>query len=159
MGLTADETSGRDRRHAASRLIRASASDVYDAWVKPDRLIRWLPPDGATAEIELFEPCAGGRFKLILTFTEYPGKSSAGRDVVQGRFRELLPYERIVQQISFESDKPEFAGVMTMTWSFTQTEQGTWVTIVAEDVPPGVQRAEHENAMAGSLSNLARLLE
>ncbi len=49
-----------------------------------------------------------------------PGKTSNHSDVVKGQFLELIPDERIVWQVKFESDDPAFANAMTMTWTFVE---------------------------------------
>jgi uncharacterized protein YndB with AHSA1/START domain len=72
-----------------------------------------------------------------------PGKTSEHSDVVQGRFLKLVPDERIVQALEFESDQPEVAGTMIMTWTFTETAGGTEVTIVCENVPEGIKEPDH----------------
>jgi len=148
-----------DRRHTASRAIKASPDAIYDAFVRRESLERWLPPEGATGDIYVFEPRDGGRFCMRLTFASAPGKSSANTDVVEGRFVELQPGRKVVQVIAFASPDPDFAGEMTMTWSLAATPDGALVTIVAEDVPSGISRADHEVGMASTLANLARFLE
>jgi len=45
------------RRDAASRFIQASPAAIYDALVVREAVAQWLPPQGATMEIQAFEPC------------------------------------------------------------------------------------------------------
>lgn len=142
-------------RHAATRFVPAPPEVVYEAFVRPERLVRWLPPQGATGQVDVFEPRAGGRIRITLRFASAPGKSGDHTDVVEGLFVELSPGERIVQAFSFQSDAPEFAGVMTMRWAFARQDGGTRVTVTAEDVPRGIAREDHEKGMASSLENLA----
>ncbi|WP_316232768.1 SRPBCC domain-containing protein [Bradyrhizobium sp. SZCCHNPS2010] len=148
-----------DRRHSVSRCIRASEDAIYEAFIKPESLVRWLPPEGARGEIRQFDVREGGSFALVLTFAAAPGKSSSHQDVVRGRFLQLVPGKRIVQAIDFVSDRPEFAGTMTMTWSLAPAADGTLVSILAENVPIGIGRTDHELGMASSLENLARFVE
>jgi len=148
-----------DHTHRASRLIMASPSRIYDAWVRPESLVQWLPPKGATGEIERFDPKEGGCFKIILSFDSDVGKSSVNSDVVLGRFLRLVPGREIVQAIEFDSDRPEFEGTMTMSWSFEPSRENTLVTVVAKNVPEGISRADHELGMASSLENLAVFVE
>lgn len=108
------------RRDAASRFIRASPSAIYDAFVTREAVAKWLPPQGATMEVEVFEPRVGGRFQMTLTFAAAPGKSTTSTDVVVGRFVDLVPQERIVQAFEFASSDPAFAGTMTMRWVLGQ---------------------------------------
>ncbi|QAU48580.1 SRPBCC domain-containing protein [Bradyrhizobium guangzhouense] len=148
-----------DRTHTSSRLISASSTRIYSACIQPGDLARWIAPRGAEAEIERFEPRHGGHFKIILSFGSDIGKSSARTDVVLGRFLKLVPDQRIVQAIDFVSDRPEFAGTMTMSWVFHPSGDKTLVSIVARDVPQGISKADHEAGMASTLENLAAFVE
>jgi uncharacterized protein YndB with AHSA1/START domain len=147
-----------DRTHTASRYIAAEPRALYRAFMSADALVRGLPPQGATGEIEVFEPYDGGRLRMKLTFVSAPGKSSNSTDVVEARFVGLTPEKRVGLSVRFVSDDPRFAGTMTMTWRLEPTPDGTLVTVVADAVPPGITRAEHESGMASTLANLARFV-
>jgi uncharacterized protein YndB with AHSA1/START domain len=84
-----------------------------------------------------------------------PGKSGADHDVVAGRFVDLVPGARVVQQAGFESDDPAFAGAMRITWIFEPAPGGTCVTVRCENVPPGISAEDHAAGLASSLDNLA----
>jgi uncharacterized protein YndB with AHSA1/START domain len=155
MGGIADD----DRRHIASRHIKAPPQAIYSAFIRSEDLVRWMPPQGAVRRIEEFDPRVGGRFRMVLTFGNAPGKTSSASDVVEARFVNLLPDEQIVLAVQFASDRPEFAGTMTMTWSFSARDDGTDVSIVAEQVPVGISREEHERGMSSTLANLAEFVE
>lgn len=147
------------RRDTASRLIKASPRAIYEAFVSREAVAKWLPPQGATMEVQTFEPWAGGRFQMTLTFAGIPGKSTANTDVVVGRFVELVPPQRIVQAFEFDSPDPAFAGTMTMRWALDASVGGTVVTVTAENVPAGISQADHEKGMGSSLANLAAYVE
>ena len=147
------------RRDAASRHIKASASAIYDAFVVREAVARWLPPEGATMEIQVFEPRIGGRFQMTLIFASAPGKSTTNTDVVVGHFIELVPQQRIVQAFEFDSSDPAFVGTMTMRWVLAAAASGTNVTVTAENVPPGISQADHEIGLNSSLANLAAYVE
>lgn len=151
------------RTDTASRIIRASPQAIYDAFVDPAALAAWLPPAGMTAAIDRFEPRPGGRYRMTLTYDApdpaSPGKSAAEADIVEGRFVELVPGERIVQEADFVSDDPAFAGTMTMSWIFVPVDGGTEVTVIADNVPDGIAKADHDAGMQSSLENLARFVE
>jgi uncharacterized protein YndB with AHSA1/START domain len=107
---------------------------------------------------EMSERRVGGGYKLVLTFEKAgrgTGKSSEDTDVVEARFVELVPDERVVEAIEFESDDPRFAGTMTMTWTLTANAGGTEVTVTAADVPEGIDAKDHEVGMSSTLQNLA----
>jgi len=147
------------RRDMAARLIKASPQAIYDTFMVREAVAQWLPPQGATIEIQVFEPRIGGRFQMTLTFAAAPGKSTANSDVVVGRFVDLVPQQRIVQAFEFDSPDPAFAGTMTMRWTLEAAAGGTAVTVIAENVPPGISPADHEDGMNSSLAHLAAYVE
>ncbi len=155
--------SGAGRTDSASRVIQASPSTLYRAFVDPAALVSWLPPKGMKAHLVAFGPRAGGTYRMTLTYESpdpsTPGKTSENTDVVQGRFLELVPDERVVQQVEFESEDPAFAGVMTMTWSLAAVPGGTRVTILCENVPEGIRKEDHDTGLRSTLENLAAHVE
>jgi uncharacterized protein YndB with AHSA1/START domain len=149
----------RRRTDAASRLIAASPEAIYDAFVDRHALEQWLPPAGMTARALEFDPCEGGRYRIELTLTgEGQGKTTGDTDVAQGAFLELDPGRRIVWSAEFVSDDPAFAGTMIMTWSLDPRGAGTEVTIIAENVPPGISKVDHDVGLNSTLANLARFV-
>lgn len=146
------------RTDRASRFIAASRPALYRAIVDPTALIKWLPPEGMTGEVERFEPRTGGAYRIVLTYTDpqgAPGKSSDNSDVVEGRFVELVENRKVVQEGVFESDDDAFAGVMLLTWSLEDADGGTTVTVTAENVPPGISKEDHDAGLRSTLDNLA----
>ncbi|CAN7573826.1 SRPBCC family protein [Bosea sp. LjRoot90] len=153
---------GETRTDMASRLIKASPGAIYNAFVDPAALGRWLPPKGMRAKIERFEPHPGGSYRMVLTYDDparAPGKASADCDIVEGRFVALVPGERIVWEVGFVSDDPAFAGTMTMSWRFKEVRDGTEVTILCENVPAGIGKEDHDAGLRSTLENLARFIE
>jgi uncharacterized protein YndB with AHSA1/START domain len=155
--------SNKKRTDSASRVIMASPRTIYKAFMVPENLVSWLPPKGMKGHIYVFEARDGGAFRMSLTYVgtnhSTPGKTSEHADVVQGRFLKLVPDERIVQLVEFESKDPAFAGAMTMTWTLTAVPEGTEVTIVCENVPEGIRQDDHDEGLRSSLENLAAFTE
>ena len=150
------------RTDRASRIVAASPERVYAAFVDPDALTAWLPPSGMTARFERFDPRPGGSFRLVLTYLDAsgsPGKATAGSDVVEARYVDLVPGVRVVHEVDFESDDPSFGGTMTMTWELTVVEGGTRVDLIAEGVPEGISAEDHAEGLAASLANLSSSVE
>ncbi|MER5550898.1 SRPBCC family protein [Streptomyces sp. NPDC002793] len=151
-----------DRTDRAVRVIAAPPAHVYGALLDRESLEVWLPPDGMHGRIERRDPRPGGGFRMVLTYVDPDdslGKTSDTTDVVDIGFAELVPPERVVQRAVFVSDDPSFAGTMTMTWHLAAAGDGTEVTVTATDVPPGIDRADHETGIASSLANLASYVE
>lgn len=116
-----------------------------------------------TCEILAFDPREGGEFRLLLRYFEPQhearGKTSEHADMVRGRFLQLVPDARVVEQVEFESDDPQFAGTMTITTALTPIPEGTIVTITCENVPAGIRPEDHAAGMASTLRNLAAFVE
>jgi uncharacterized protein YndB with AHSA1/START domain len=146
------------RTDRASRVIDAPVSRVFNALVDRDALETWLPPRGMTARFERFDPTPGGSHRMVLTYadpTASPGKSSADSDIVEARYVDVVPDERVVQAVDFVSDDPAFAGTMTVTWTVGAVEGGTRVELIADDVPDGISADDHAAGLTSSLENLA----
>ncbi len=150
------------RTDTASRVIAAPVDRTYAALVDPEALLAWLPPTGMSASFERFDLRLGGSYRMVLTYadaTNAPGKTTESSDVVEARFTDLVPDERVAQAVDFVSDDPDLAGTMSMTWTVTAAEGGTRVELRADDVPPGISAHDHAEGMASSLENLAAYLE
>jgi uncharacterized protein YndB with AHSA1/START domain len=149
------------RTDRASRVIEAPVARVFDALVDRDALEAWLPPRGMRARFERFDPTPGGSYRVVLTYadpTDSRGKSSADSDIVEARYVEILPNDRVVQAVDFVSDDPAFAGTMTMTWAVRADGSRTRVEITADDVPDGISADDHAAGLTSSLENLASYL-
>jgi uncharacterized protein YndB with AHSA1/START domain len=143
------------RIDTASLIIAAPPETIYRAFIDPEALLAWLPPEGMTGELLELEPRPGGAFRMALHYgTPGHGKSTADTDVVESEFAELVPGQRVVQLVRFRSDDPAFAGIMRMVWDLEPAEGGTRVIFLAEDVPPGISKQDHDAGLRSSLENL-----
>src|SRR3954469_6770854 len=107
------------RRDSASRVIAAPPAQVFAAFVDREALSAWLPPSGMSGRFERFDPRPGGSYRLVLRYDDASaahGKATQATDVVEARFLDVVPDERVVQAVDFVSDDPAFSGTMTMTW-------------------------------------------
>lgn len=151
------------RTDTASRVIRASQQRLYRALLDPEAVAKWLPPAGMAGRIEIFEPVVSGRFRMTLTYKDVAhavaGKSAEHSDIVEGRFTELVPNQRVTQAFEFQSDRPELAGTMFMSWSLAVVPDGTEVTIVCDNVPEAINQQDHLEGFRSTLQNLAAYTE
>jgi uncharacterized protein YndB with AHSA1/START domain len=154
-------TTGRSTR--TSQFIRAPRQAVYRAFVQPEAVTAWLAPDTMRGRVETFEPRAGGAFRMSLTYLNPAdarhGKTLAGTDTFEGKFVELVPNEKIVWAVTFESDQPEFAGEMRVIWTLADANGGTDVTVLFEDIPAGIRLEDNELGSRQSLRKLAAYVE
>src|SRR5215469_231489 len=150
------------RTDRASRVMAASPGRVWAALVDPEALLAWLPPGEMTGRFEWFDARPGGSYRMVLTYRDAsgaPGKATAESDIVEARFVDIAPGERVIQAVDFVSDDPAYVGTMIMTWEVTAADTGTRVTIVAENVPDGVSAEDHAAGLDSSLTNLAAYVE
>ena len=141
--------------------VAATPDEVYAAFVDADALVGWLPPGDMTGELTDVDLRAGGGFTMALRYDEAPAggaKTTDDTDVSRVAIDELVEGERVVWGIEFESDDPDTAGRMTMTWTFTERDRGTRVAVDATDVPPGIDVEAHQQGLDASLANLASWL-
>ena len=149
------------RTDRASRVIAAPPERVWTALVEPEALRAWLPPSGMIGRFERFDGRPGGSYRMVLTYSDAssaPGKATVDSDIVEARFVDIVPGERVVQAVDFVSDDPAYAGTMIMTWEVTAVDAGTRVNIVAEDVPDGISAEDHAAGLASSPDEPCRLL-
>ena len=150
------------RGDTASKLIRASASAIYQAFATPEAMERWLPPQGMTGHILAFAFREGGGYRMRLTYNESqhtPGKTSDDADEVEVRFVKLVRDERIEQAVTFNSEDPAFSGEMRIAWILESAQKGTLVTVRCENVPAGIRREDHQAGLSSTLNNLAAFAE
>ena len=100
------------RTDRASRLIAAPPRRVWAALIDPEALTAWLPPGGMTGRFDRFDARPGGSYRMVLTYSDAsgaPGKATADSDIVEARFVDIVPSERVVQAVDFVSDDPAYA--------------------------------------------------
>lgn len=152
-----DPTRAEERSVTVSRVIEASPARVYDAFVDPNELAAWLPPEGFSAEVHEFDASEGGTFRA--TFTGETEEFADYGHSFGGTYQELVPGERIVYTESFETDEPSMAGEMTVTATFEDVPDGTELTVRQTGIPEGIPPEDANEGWLDSLGNLADLVE
>ena len=146
-----------------SRVIRARPEELYAAFLDPAALVDWLPPAEMTGRIHEFDARVGGGYRMSLFYPPgertFRGKTSDREDMIDVRFVELEPPRRIVEAVNFVTTDPAFSGEMTLTATFEAVSGGTEVTLMFEDLPPGLRAQDNETGSRLSLEQLARRFE
>lgn len=148
------------RTDRASLLLHVDSAAAFAALTDADALLAWLPPAGMDGKFERFDMRVGGSYRLVLTYrdaSDAPGKTSASEDVSGVRITDLVPGERVVQEVDFESDDPAFHGTMQMEWSTRAVEEGTIVEVVARNVPGCVSARDHAAGLRTCLASAHHL--
>jgi uncharacterized protein YndB with AHSA1/START domain len=145
----------------STRLVRAPRAAVYAALLDAGAVRRWMVPDSMTSHVHRFDASVGGTFRISLTYDRptAAGKSQAHTDTFHGRFVTLVPDAEVVQTVEFETDDPAFQGEMTIRYLLTETDDGTLVTGLHEDLPPGLSPSDNALGWSMSMTKLAALVE
>jgi uncharacterized protein YndB with AHSA1/START domain len=145
-----------------SRVIDAPRDAVYRAFLDQDAVAAWLPPGSMRGVVHAFDAREGGAFSMSLVYPEGDssarGKTSESTDTFQGRFAKLSPNERIVWAVEFESADPSFAGEMIVSTTLEPAGGGTKVTMLCENIPPGIRPEDNEAGGRSTLEQLAAFL-
>jgi len=134
------------------RVLRATPERVYRAFLDPDAMAKWLPPNGFTGKVHQMEAKVGGVYKMSFTnFTT--GKSHS----FGGTYLELRPHECIRYTDRF--DDPNLPGEMTTTVLLQQVSCGTELNITQEGIPAVIPTEACYLGWQESLTLLAKLVE
>jgi uncharacterized protein YndB with AHSA1/START domain len=141
--------------------LNAPREKVYRALIDPDAIAKWRAPTGMTCHVHAFDAREGGFFRVSLTYDTPAGtgKTTPDADTYHGRFAKLVPNERVVEVIEFETTDPALHGVMTITTTLVDANGATEVIVVYEGLPHGLSSADNETGTRMALAKLATLLE
>jgi uncharacterized protein YndB with AHSA1/START domain len=134
------------------RVLVTKPEKIYRAFLEPDAMARWLPPNGFTGKVHHMDAKVGGKFKM--SFTNFTTGSTIG---FGGEYLELIPNERLRYTDVF--DDPNLPGEIQVTVDLKKVSVGTEVTIVQEGIPDVIPLEACYLGWQESLRNLARLVE
>lgn len=134
------------------RVLRAPAQRVYQAFLDPDAMCKWLPPHGFTGKVHQMDARVGGGYRM--SFTNFGTGSSHS---FSAQYIELTPHERIRHTDKF--DDPGLPGEMQVTISLKKVLCGTELSVVQEGIPEAIPVEFCYLGWQESLSLLAHLVE
>ena len=134
------------------RVLRAAAERVYKAFIDPDAMAKWLPPNGFTGKVHHMDAKVGGTYKMSFTNFTTGHSHSFG-----GEYLDLIPNERIRHTDKF--DDPNLPGVMHVTISLTKVAVGTELSVIQEGIPDAIPVEACYLGWQESLALLAMLVE
>jgi uncharacterized protein YndB with AHSA1/START domain len=76
------------------RVLRAPAERVYRAFLDPDAMCKWLPPNGFTAKVHASDARVGGHYRMSFTNFTTGTTHSFG-----GEYLELVEYGAFAMSI------------------------------------------------------------
>ncbi len=134
------------------RVLTAPPEKIYRAFLDPNAMARWLPPNGFTGKVHHMNAVVGGKFKM--SFTNFTTNS---RIDFGGEYLALTPNEHLRYTDVF--DDPNLPGVMTVTVNLKKVSIGTELHITQEGIPAVIPQEACYLGWQESLQNLARLVE
>lgn len=134
------------------RVLRTTPAKVYKAFIDPDAMVKWLPPNGFTGKVHEMDARVGGGYRM--SFTNFStGKSHS----FGGRYVELTPGERLCYTDRF--DDPNLPGEMRVTITLKKVLVGTELNIVQEGIPDMIPPEACCLGWQESLALLAKLVD
>ena len=134
------------------RVIAAKPEKVYRAFLDPDAMARWMPPNGFTGKMHHLDATVGGTFRM--SFTNFTTGVSV---FFGGEYLELVPNERLHYTDQF--DDANLPGVMDVIVTLKAVSVGTELNIVQSGLPDVIPLEACYLGWQESLQNLARLVE
>jgi len=134
------------------RVFRAPPSRVYKAFIDPEAMVKWLPPNGFTGTVHQMDARVGGGYKM--SFTNFgTGKSHS----FGGKFVTMKTDERLRYTDSF--DDPNLPGEIQVAVDFTKVVVGVEVSIEQSGIPDAIPPEACYLGWQESLVLLGKLVE
>ena len=134
------------------RALATTPDKVYRAFLEPDAMAKWLPPNGFACTVHQLDARVGGSHKMSFrNFTT--GHSHA----FGGKYLELVPNERLRYTDTF--DDANMPGEMQVTITLKKVMVGTELNVVQEGIADVIPVEACYLGWQQSLENLAKLVE
>jgi len=134
------------------RVLRATPDRIYRAFIDPDAMVKWLPPNGFTGKVHHLDARVGGTYKMSFRNFTTGASHSFG-----GTYLELVPGERLRYTDKF--DDPNLPGEIQVTVELKPVSCGTELNIVQEGLPDAIPVEACYLGWQDSLRNLGSLVE
>ncbi len=142
-----------DTQILVTREFNAPRHLVYRAHVEPDLVRRWWAGERGTVDSVEVDPRVGGRWRYVMT-------ANGGFEVAfHGEYREIVPNERIVCTEVFEGVPDGDADPAVVTYTFTDLDGRTRLTVLTEVSSKQVRDMIIESGMEGGMQEGMDALE
>lgn len=141
-----------------TRRYRASASDVFRAWIDPALVEAWWGPDGFKTVVTELDAREGGAFRFEMI------SPTGSRGATAGHFREIVPDRRLVFDITehCNCDLPPDAEPQLergeLTVEFREASGTTTVRVIHRGLASEAVGARFRAGWGSGLECLARAL-
>jgi uncharacterized protein YndB with AHSA1/START domain len=130
-----------DRSLVVERVIDAPARLLYEAYTKPEHLMRWFGPPGYPLTHCEMDFRVGGAFRFAMT-----GPDGAGGPPFGGTYLEIVKDKRIVYDNAFLDERGFVKGRMIVTVTFDEVVPEQRTRLVIHTL---CESAEMKNEIAG----------
>ena len=134
------------------RVLRATPERVYRAFLDPDAMAKWLPPNGFTGKVHEMSAKVGGTYKM-----SFKNFTSGASHSFGGKYLELVPNQRLRYTDAF--DDPKMPGEIMTTVVLKKVSVGTEINVTQEGVPDVIPPDACYLGWQESLTLLAQLVE
>jgi uncharacterized protein YndB with AHSA1/START domain len=134
------------------RVIRAPRDRVYAAWTDPAQLRQWFGPENVQTRNLVADARVGGRFQWDLTNSE--GKEMT----VTGEYCELQPGKKVVFTWQWQDDEDWEGRKSIVTVEFSDSDGGTEVRLIHEQLPSEESRDRHNEGWTSLLKKLEKFI-
>jgi len=134
------------------RVIQAPRDRVYAAWIDPAQLRQWFGPENVQTRNLVADARVGGRFQWDLTNPE-------GEEMtVVGEYRELQPGRKVVFTWKWQDDEDWEGRKSIVTVEFSDSDGGTEVRLIHEQLPSEESRDRHNEGWTSLLKKLEKFI-
>jgi uncharacterized protein YndB with AHSA1/START domain len=117
-----------DREFIISRTYDAPARLLFEAWTKPEHLMKWFGPKGWPVTMCQIDFREGGQWRAAMT-----GPDGSQQTPFGGEYLEIVPDRRIVLSNGFE-----LPGAEKMIWTVTFDEKGSKTVLTVRTLFPSI---------------------
>ena len=152
MTATTDSALAADRELVVTRTFDAPRALVFAAWTNPEHLVRWWGPKGFTTPSCAMEVRPGGGFRTVMRSPE----GTVHR--LRGRYREVVPPERLVFTFAWEDEAGRPGHETLVTVTLAEAGGKTRLTLHQAVFERVESRSSHHEGWRECLDRLAAFL-
>lgn len=131
------------------RRLNAAPAKVFSAWADPQKVMRWMGPEGVVGLNAEGDARVGGRFRWVMRSPD--GETHD----VSGTYREVVPDRKLVFTWTWKST-PERESLVTV--DLKPDGDGTLLTLTHEQFYDADARDRHQHGWTGALEKLEKFL-
>ena len=134
------------------RVFKTTPEKLYKAFLDPDALVKWFPPNGCTGKVLKMEPKVGGECHFV--FINF----ATGKEVHSAKWKyvELIPGKRLRY---INTDDPNIQSKEQVTVNLRSVMGVTELNYTQECMPTDIPVEMCYLAWQGLLENLAHIVE